>query len=174
MRLRSATWLRDEVEAFPDWVVGVDATRSVGKSRNQATQQPWWMHLPDGHGLVDRLTKADHPETVDLSLCRGGCKCKCTRVCGWWCKSGLRVWVRLSQSWAPELLPNQPELGECGLTSGPQQSRQLTFNSAAQIQNPGLFSMGYFSLPGLFNASSGNSHRTVPGSICRTRWAGPR
>lgn len=27
----------------------------------------------DGHGLVDRLTKADDPETVDQSLCRGVC-----------------------------------------------------------------------------------------------------
>ena len=89
MRLRSATWLRDEVAAFPDWVVGIDGSRSVGKSRNQATQQPWWMRLLDGHGLVDRLTKADDPETVDLSLCRGGLQVY-ARVCGW-CKCGLQV-----------------------------------------------------------------------------------
>lgn len=38
MRLRSATWLREEVAAIPDWVVGIDGTRSVGKTRNQATQ----------------------------------------------------------------------------------------------------------------------------------------
>lgn len=43
VRLRSATWLRDEVETLPDWVVGIDGTRSVGKSRNQPNQVPWWM-----------------------------------------------------------------------------------------------------------------------------------
>lgn len=38
----------------------------------------------DEHGLVDRLTKADHPETVDLSLCRG--VCRCVRAGNGWCK----------------------------------------------------------------------------------------
>lgn len=87
VRLRSATWLREEVAAIPDWVVGIDGTRSVGKTRNQATQLPWWMGFLDGHGLVDRLTKADQPETVDLSLCRG--VCGRMRAYGW-CKCGGR------------------------------------------------------------------------------------
>lgn len=109
MRLRSATWLREEVAAIPDWVVGVDGTRSVGKTRNQAIQLPWWMDFFDGHGLVGRLTKADHPETVDLSLCRGVCRF-------------ARVWVGVSAGTgagetltaATELLPNQPELDSVG------------------------------------------------------------
>lgn len=82
VRLRSATWLREEVAAIPDWVVGIDGTRTVGKTRNQATQLPWWMDLFDGHGLVDRLTKADHPETVDQSFCRGVCMCARADVVG--------------------------------------------------------------------------------------------
>lgn len=62
--------------------------------------------------------------------------------------AGVGETLPLSQSCCCGGCPSQPTgAAHCGLTSTPQQSRQLTFNSAAQIQTLASFLWGTFLYP---------------------------